>query len=180
MVTPLSPVDRAIAVEVTDLLHEHSTITVDLLPGSLTDEEALDALASGAADVAMISNNMPYRPGIATVIPLYPTVLHIAHRADRVASNGEELLDGATVFAGSSGSASRLMFERVINRLRLPADTFSYADNLTVDPDVLVVFAPIAPERAAEYPGMRLFSLGEPDDIGEENTHIAEAFGDPF
>ena len=45
---------------------------------------ALNAVASGEVDLALVSNYLPFRSDIATVMPLYPTVLHIASRIQGV------------------------------------------------------------------------------------------------
>lgn len=166
-VAPLTPVDREIAQDLATLLGRESAVTVKLTANPESEEAALDALAAGNADIALVSNNMPFRDGISTVMPLYPTVLHIGYQGDRDNSSGYALLLGAKVFAGPAGSASRMMFERIVARMKLTADDFSYVDDLNDKPDVVIVFAPISPTRFAKFPGYRLFSLGSPKDIGQ-------------
>jgi hypothetical protein len=103
-------------------------------------------------------------------MPLYPSVLHIGSREGRDTSNGSTLLNQARVFAGPEGSASRLILERIVDRLQLPHDAFSYVERAAGrdagDVDVVVVFAPISPLHRADLEGFRLFSLGLPADIG--------------
>ena len=166
-VTPISPIDKNIATDFVDLLDRESTVRIELTPTALSETLALDALASGTADIALVSNNMPFRKGIATVMPLYPTVLHIGYTGDANVMDGPEALKGSTVFAGPPGSASRLMFERIVKRLGLSEEDFSYVDVEDEIPDVVVVFAPISPDRLAEYPGFKLSSLGSPQGIGQ-------------
>jgi len=54
--------------------------------------------------------------------------------------------------------------------MNLPNDAYSYVEQPaagTADsPDVVVVFAPISPQRVAQLDGYRLFSIGSPADIG--------------
>jgi len=164
---PVLSVDQEIAQDFSELLVSESNIRIALTGSPVSDEVALDALIAGEADIALISNNMPFRSGITTIMPLYPTVLHIGYRLGRDTSSGVELLRGATVFAGAPGSASRLMFETVIARLKLTADDFSYIENLEQTPDVFVVFAPISPGRIEDFPEYRLLSLGPPADVGQ-------------
>ena len=166
-VTPISPIDQKIATDFVDLLDRESAVRIELTPTPLSETLALDALASGTADIALVSNNMPFRKGIATVMPLYPTVLHIGYTGDANVMDGPEALKGSTVFAGPPGSASRLMFERIVKRLGLSEEDFSYVDVEDEIPDVVVVFAPISPDRLAEYPGFKLSSLGSPQGIGQ-------------
>ena len=95
LVTPQSPVDSEIVRDVVELIGHDSAITISLTDASLADAAALDALTSGQADIALVSNNMPYRQGISTVMPLYPTVLHIGYFGDREFESNTELIRGA-------------------------------------------------------------------------------------
>lgn len=165
LVTPHSPIDRDIAAEFSRFLSDNSAFNIQLTGNSLADEGAIEALLSGDADLALISNNMPFRSGVATVMPLYPTVLHIGYRIGREVTSSTELLDGATVFAGSQGSASRFMFERIHVRMN-PDVAFNYAESIEDGLDVFAVFAPVSPDRLDDYPGFTLYSLGIPDEIG--------------
>jgi TRAP-type uncharacterized transport system substrate-binding protein len=179
LVIPALSVDQEIAEEFAELLGRESTISVALTGSPISDEAALDTLIAGDADIALVSNNMPFRSGITTVMPLYPTVLHIGYREGRDTSSGVELLRGASVFAGAPGSASRLMFETVLSRLKLTANDFSYMDAVEQALDVFVVFAPISPDRIDEFPGFRLLSLGSPDEIGQGSAVDATTLLNP-
>ncbi len=176
---PTLGVDQEIAEDFSELLGRESTISVALTGSPVSDEAALDALIAGDADIALVSNNMPFRSGITTVMPLYPTVLHIGYREGRDTSSGVELLRGAKVFAGAPGSASRLMFETVLSRLKLTAEDFTYLDIGEQAPDVFVVFAPISPDRIEDFPGFRLLSLGSPDEIGHGSAVDATTLLNP-
>ncbi len=166
---PDSGVDSEIVQDIVDLLGRDSEVSIALSDVAQSEGSALDDLISGDADIALVSNNMPYRPGIATVMPLYPTVLHIGHVGDRKFENATELFRGARIFAGSAGSASRLTFEKFTSNLDLSAADYTYVvdpDDPDERPEVFVVFAPISPDRLAEYPDIRLVSFGAPGDVG--------------
>ena len=128
--------------------------------------KALEAIATGDADIALVSNYLEFRDDIATVMPLYPTVLHIAHRSGADAQVGPDMFLGKTVYAGEDGSASRQLFERIAERMGLGRDDYEFIANSSTLPDVAVVFGPISPERSLELPGYFLSSLGTPQDIG--------------
>ena len=164
LVTPVLPVDRAIAEDLSALLDSESTVQVALTESPLAEAAALEAIASGEADIALVSNDLPFRNDIATVMPLYPTVLHIASRIQGNSQTGPDMFRGATVYAGPEGSASRLVFERFADRLGLD-DEYRYTTDDDEKPDVVIVFAPVAPERVAEFPEFRLTSIGTPRDI---------------
>jgi len=170
LATPSSPVDSEIVQDIVELIGQDSAITISTTDASLSEEAALDVLTSGQADVALVSNNMPYRPGISTVMPLYPTVLHIGYVAGREFESGTDLFRGARIFAGPPGSASRMMFERFTSRSDLSPADFTFVEESDDRPDVFVVFAPISPDRLARYPGIRLFSSGSPEDIGKGSS----------
>jgi len=163
---PVAPVDQGIATDLVKLLDRESAIRVSLTSTPVSGASALDALLAGTADIALVSNNQPFRPGIRTVMPLYPTVLHIAYRTGDRETDTDITIRGSRVFAGAPGSASRLMFDRITARLGLGADDFSYVDLDEDSPDIVIVFAPISPARLADYPEFRLWSFGNPEDIG--------------
>ena len=169
-VPPASDLDLEIVQNLDMLLEQSPVVRIRVSDDELPGEAALDMLIAGKADLALVSNYLPYREDIATVMPLYPSVLHIAHKIDRDASSGPTLLNGARIYAGKVGSASRLMLETIVARMNLPEDAYSYVEQpvagATDAPDVVVVFAPISPQRVEQLDGYRLFSIGSPADIG--------------
>ncbi len=166
LITPKSPVDQEIAKDFADLLGRQSAVRITLVPAPEGAQTVLQSLASGHGDIAIITNNMPFRSDIATVMPLYPTVLHVAYRKGRPADNTRDLIAGARVFAGPPGNPSRLLFEQVIIRYGLSEDDFSFVETFEESPDVVVVFAPISPDRMRDLPDYVLRSMGDPADIG--------------
>jgi TRAP-type uncharacterized transport system substrate-binding protein len=165
LAVPASSADASIAADLASLFDDESAIGIRLTATPLAGSAALDALSDGSADIAIISNNLPFRDDVATIMPLYSTVLHIGYRIDRPAESPIELIRGATVYAGIEGSASRLTFERIVNRLGLTNDDYRYVAEGAEDPDVIIVFAPISPDQMQDYPEYRLFTLGAPADI---------------
>ena len=166
LVTPLSPIDRGIVDDLSELFDDESRVKLELTREAMSAEVALDAIANGDADIALVTNNLPFRSDIATVMPLYPTVLHIAHRADLDAPLSPSILRGATVYAGESGSASRYVFDRIAERTGLVEGDYQYTNDPEDFPDVVVVFAPIAPDRISEFEQrLVLASIGSPEDV---------------
>lgn len=169
LIMPVLPVDQAIATQIQALVDEDSGFRINLVP--LPEEFAteLDALESGYGDIAFAPNNSLYREAIATIMPLYPSVLHIASYDDREAASLEELLAGVTVYAGPPGSSPRLLSEGVVDDLHFGQDVVTFMDEWDAQPDVIILYAPIDRERItnnAQLDGARLFSLGSPADIG--------------
>ena len=166
MVKPGSPIDSAIAEDIVELLGDEAEVTISLTDSRQSDQSALDALGSGEADLALVPNNMPFRSGVSTVAPMYPTVLHIGYIGEREFETNTDLFKGAKIFAGPEGSASRMMFDQYTARLKLTPADFSYAKVPGERPNVIVVFAPISPDRLARFSDFRLVSSGSPADIG--------------
>lgn len=168
LVAPSSPGDRAIVEDLRELFASERVLTrIRLTDESLSGEDALNALVADEADIALVSNSFEFRRDIATVMPLYPTVLHIARRAGFESTLAPDGLRGTTVYAGEEGSASRLLFDRFVKRTGLSEDDYRFVEDRGELPDVVVVFAPIAPERVADFPDeLVLTSFGTPADIG--------------
>ena len=166
LITPKSPVNQAIAKDFAELLDRNSAVNITLVPAPEDDTTVLEALAADDGDIAIITDIMPFRPDIATVMPLYPTILHVAYRKGRSAASTEELVSGAKVYAGPPGSSSRFLFERITKRAGLTGADFTYVDSSDQEPDVFVVFAPISPEQLEGISDYELYSMGRPEDVG--------------
>jgi len=183
LVAPSSALDLEIARDLEALLEKGSDFRLDITEQQHSGEAALDMLLAGKADIALVSNYLPYREGVSTVMPLYASVLHIAYRDGRDPSSGYSLLSNAKIYAGADGSASRLMFERIAERVGVPDNGYSYIDWVedarSADPDIVILFAPISPQRMAEFDGYTLFSFGTPADIGAGQVVDAAALLNP-
>ena len=173
-VTPTEPVDRGITEDMSELLADGANISIQFTQTPLSEDAALEAVASGDADIALVSNNLPFRSDIATIMPLYPTVLHIGRLEGERGTFNLEILRNATIFAGPEGSASRHVFERLATRMDIGKDEYRYVEDFEEAPDVVIVFSPISLERVrevqrllGEYPDFRLSSMGKPGDVGK-------------
>jgi TRAP-type uncharacterized transport system substrate-binding protein len=166
LVRPAGEIDQEIAENMVELLGDESAINLVLTSDAMAGGDALQQLIEGRADVALISNDQPFRDDIATVMPLYATVLHVVYPNDRDPESFIDLMRNALVFAGQPGSASRRVFERLTSTVELGDEGFRFETGTAADVDLAVVFAPIAPDRLAEYPDVQLWSIGKPEDIG--------------
>jgi len=169
MVMPALELDQKIARQIVELVSDRSGIKINLVPLPDDSMSELDALQNGYADIAFSLNNVRFRDNISTVMPLYPSVLQIIADADRPASNLLEFLTDAVVMAGPRGSVSRSRIEQLISGLNLTGIDVKFADSFDEVPDVIIVYAPIDRERLLNDPflqGMKLFSFGDPAEIG--------------
>ena len=166
LVRPDGLIDQEITENMVTLLGDESAADLVLTSDAMTGGDALLEIAEGRADLALISNDQPFRDDIATVMPLYATVLHIVYPDDRDPDSFIDLMRNAVIFAGQPGSASRRVFERLTSTVDLGDEGFRYETGRETEVDLAVVFAPIAPDRLAEYPDVRLWSIGTPEEIG--------------
>ena len=167
LVRPDGPIDQEITENMVELFGDESAIDLVLTSDPMTGGDALLEIANGRADIALISNDQPFRDDIATVMPLYATVLHIVYPNDRDPESFVDLMRNALIFAGQPGSASRRVFERLTATVNLGDEGFRFETGREAEVDLAVVFAPIAPDRLAEYPDVQLWSIGMPEEIGQ-------------
>jgi hypothetical protein len=166
LVAPRLPVDQLIADELVSAFDGNEHIRLTLVPHGSDSMTSMELLERGDGELALVSNNEGYRSGIETVIPLYPTVLHIAYRKNLDPADAADLLTGTTVFAGGKDSPSGLMLIEAAGRLGIPADGIGFVDSATLHPDVIVLFAPVMPNLMDDFRDYRLFSIGTPDQLG--------------
>ena len=173
LVTPPLDFDRDVAAELVEVFEQNSPHSITLVPLPASAQSPLDALEAGHADLALASNIQPYRRGVTTVMPLYPTVLHVLYKRDREFDDLRSLLDGATVYAGPVDSSSRQLMLTVLQSLELSEDDIVLMEKPDMLPDVIGLYLPASPGRIAERLGeagavgqYQLMSLGTLEDIG--------------
>ena len=171
LITPLEQLDSVVAEQIAALVDEESGIRITLIPPPDDGTTVLEALKNGYGDLAFATNDMRHYEGIATIMPLYPSILHIATRAPDNPSTGQELLAGSTVYAGPPGSISRMLGEGIADQFETEGVDVTFVDKLDANlVDVIIVYAPIDRDRIASDPtldGFQMVSLGDPDDIGK-------------
>jgi TRAP-type uncharacterized transport system substrate-binding protein len=150
-------------------------------PAAGSGEEALAALDAGTAELAIVENSAGYRhPAVRTVVPLYPSVLHIGVRPERQGQTLAQVLGGATVFAGGEQTPARELLDRMKSMYAWSGVDFSYVEVLDSRPDVVFLFAPISPRAAPMLDGYELLSLGSADDVGEGSAADGLSLVAPF
>ena len=144
-------------------------------------QQALSLLAEGKADLAIVENSVSYRePAVRTVIPLYPSVLHIGVRPEKRGQTFGEVLRGATVFAGDENAPARLLLNRMTSMYAWSGIEFTFVDSVDSRPDVIFAFAPIAPRSAPLLEGYELLSLGRVEDVGSGSVADGLSLVAPF
>lgn len=169
LIIPELELDRVIAERIVELVKEDSGLHINLVPLPDGPMTALDALEAGIGDLAFAPNTGSYRETISTVIPLYPSVLHIVTDKARSADSLDELLGGASIYAGAKGSISWSLASRIVDGFELAPGEVNFVTDPQSTPDVIVLYAPIDRDRIMNDPrleNVRWFSFGAPEDIG--------------
>jgi len=170
LVVPELPVDQTIAEHIATLVEQDTGVRIELVPLPAGQTNALDALEAGQADLAIVPNSEHYREGISTIVPLYPTVLHIAIRASMPSdADFRTLLEGRVVYTGAEDSAPRQLLDTITDALDLPAGAVRHATERSDDIDIIMLYAPIDRDAISRNPHLedyRLYSIGKPGDIG--------------
>ncbi len=168
LIMPELPMEQTIARKIADLVDERSGLRINLIPLADGSPSVLDALEQGYGDIAFAPNTNAHRESINTIMPIYPSVLHVGSIADRADGSLEELLNGARVFAGPPGSIPRQIGERIVGGLQLDNDV-TFATDQDEATDVIILFAPIDRKRVMGNPNLerlKLFSFGQPGETG--------------
>ena len=133
---------------------------------------AIEAVLDGRLDLAVIEEPDRPIPGLTTLAPLYPSVLHILHDRDAAPGDFRKLISGATVYAGPTGGTGYRLLMHLASDFGVPADAFRVLDNpWTETPDVYFVFGGLlSSDSLAQLGGYRLFSFADDDDIEGGST----------
>ena len=145
LIEPRLAIDNTIAAEFSTLMDEESSVEITLVPSLDQTESSMEALLAGRADIALVSNNQPYHPDIATVMPMYANVLHVMVRTEKATGNIRDHLKDSVIFAGPPGSPSRHIIEALAADRDLDPADIRFAQPSDHCPDVIVVFSPIIP-----------------------------------
>lgn len=127
-------------------------------------DELLAALASGTLELALVEEPSRAYEEVTTVLPLYPSVLHVLARDETTSTTLPGVL-GGRVYAGPPGGYGRRLVEELaddfeISGLRLLDDPW------TETPDVYFVFGGLlSNETARQLAG---FSLVDPSSRNHE------------
>jgi len=169
LLRPSVGLDAAIAAELEALVDRHPDLDIEIVDPPEPGMPAVEVLAGGHADLAMLTNAERYDERVNLVVPLYPSVLHILTSKDHETNQIRDLFRNSKVYAGPPGSVTRWIAARVTDDLHVPDKDFELVDTVSSSTDVIIVFAPIDREQIISDKRLvdaRMFSLGTPADIG--------------
>ena len=125
-------------------------------------EEILDAVAGGRVDFALIEEPDRPRPGIVTLAPLYPSVLHVMHDEAEDPPDFGALIRRKKIYAGPMQGAAHRLLERLAEDFGVSKSEYRVLENpWTEAPNVFFVFGGLlANDSVRQLSGYRLFSFG--------------------
>ncbi|MEM7282113.1 MAG: TAXI family TRAP transporter solute-binding subunit [Pseudomonadota bacterium] len=143
--------------------------TIELSSEALNPERILEMLATGEADLAVTEEPEGMQPGVTTITPLYPSILHVMYLRDENPTSFKEVLTGKQVYAGPPGGAARRLLKSFSQDFRVPESSYTVHDDpWTVTPEVFFILgdflAPDSVDRLSDY---RLYSFGSPSALGQ-------------
>ncbi len=173
LVKPPLELDYEIALRLESLIERHDAIDIEIVDLPEESMSPVDAVAAGYADLAFATNLENYRETVNVVMPIYPSVLHIVSYIDPMPEDFRALFQDSSIYAGPRGSITRQIVREIADDMALTENDFSLIDDTETFADVIMVFAPIDRRRITSDPrlaGARLFSLGDPADIGSGSS----------
>ena len=146
---------------------ESEGFEIELL--SADPEDILESVLSGEVDLAVAEEPEGMVPGLTTISPLYPSILHVMHRKNVAPATFKELITGKQVYAGPPGGAAQRLLKSFSKDFRVPTSSYTVNDDpWSVTPEVFFILGgflePDAADRLSDY---KLFSFGAPSELGQ-------------
>ena len=162
---------EAIAGKLAALLREVDGFELRLIGGEGSVRN-LDLLRRGEADLTIVENSVPFQRGVRTVLPLYPSVLHLLHRKGKTPQNFRDLVLGKSVYVGARGGLSEWIVELIRRNADISSEAFTIVDDVDEDnPDVIIVFAMLDPGFSDEMAdGYEFYNIDRAEDLGRGAT----------
>jgi TRAP-type uncharacterized transport system substrate-binding protein len=127
-------------------------------------EELREELHAGRIDLALLEETGGLEAGAALVAEIYPSVLHILYKGEQTGQNIGEILGGAPIWAGATGSIGHTVARALARDFGVPAGELNLLDDAwTVEPEVYFIFGGIlAPDALSRLGEFRLYSFDDP------------------
>lgn len=130
-------------------------------------QDIVESIQNRSMDLGVLEEPDHPIPGIVTIAPLYPSVLHVLYKAASKPQDLAELIRGTNVYAGPSGGAADRLIRQLASDANLADNEFELLDNpWTIDPDVYFIFGGLlSNESVLQLSGYRLFSFADETDV---------------
>ncbi len=155
----------SIAETIRSLLSDRGfSISIDATTDST---KIVAAIREHKIDLALVEESDLPVPGVVTLAPLYPSILHVLHNDAEVPGDFADLIRGAKVYAGPPGGAAHRLLLQLCVDFGVASDQFQLLDNpWTVVPDVYFIFGGLlSADSIRQLEGYHLFSFADVEDI---------------
>lgn len=139
------------------------------IQGNDDPESILTVVLNGEADLGIVEEPARRVPGLATVAPLYPSILHVMHRKNRAVGSFPELIRGQQIYAGPIGGTAWRLLQQLAGDYMLADSNYTLlADPWRVEPDVFFILGGLlTQESIAQLGDYRMFSFGSVERLGQ-------------
>lgn len=168
LVTPEEPAPT-IAASIQPLLE---SIGYEVQVRSIDDPmEVFELIETGEADLGIVEEPDEPRTGLATIVPLYPTILHVLHRSDMQPRGFEDVIRNHSVYPGPEGGAGWRLLQLLAENFSLTRADYRVLDNPWLEePEVFFQFGGLfsdAEQRQLGEQDYQLFSFGAVAQLGQ-------------
>lgn len=128
--------------------------------------EVITGVQDRTIDLAIIEEPDRPIPGIVTLAPLYPSVLHILHKRGDAIEDFDALIRDAKIYAGPPGGAAQQLLAQLASDFGVTESDYVLLDNpWAIVPDVYFVFGGLlSPDSTAQLSDYTLFSFASEGD----------------
>ena len=136
--------------------------------------EIIQAIQDRKIDLALIDEPDRPTPGVVTVAPLYPSVLHVLYNRAEPPADFAELIRDTSIYPGPKGGAAYRLLMLLAEDFGVANNQFRVLDNpWTEIPDVFFIFGGLLTASSRQQlGGYRLFSFADANDI--EGSSVAD------
>ncbi|MEM7504469.1 MAG: TAXI family TRAP transporter solute-binding subunit [Pseudomonadota bacterium] len=128
----------------------------------------LPNVRAGLVDFGIVEEPAQRQPGLSTVAPLYPSILHALHRKEREVGSFPDLIRGQRVYAGPiGGTAWRLLQQLSGDYMISDVDYTVLPDPWTAEPDVYFILGGLlGDDQRSALSDYELYSFGDAQRMG--------------
>lgn len=158
------------------VIEEQSSVRFELADVP-QDIRPLDALIADYADLALVENNVAFKPGIRAILPVFESVLHLAVRDTYSDENGNRTLENADFYVANRSSAGETFVELVMQREGFKPGQYRVTSVFEEgETDFILYFGPINPANTSWLrPGFTMMSLD--DQLNSRRKFYQEGIG---
>ncbi len=152
------------------IVEEETGLRLKADPTDDPDDDPLESLLDGSADLAIVENTRAFTDGVRTVLPLYEGVVHLSARQDFDAAAYRDRERRPRVEIVNNSHTAALMAQLLAKRSdKLSKDVLRWREGDPGEPDLQFYVGPISPEHTDWFrEGFSLIPLGRMDAAGAE------------